>query len=125
MKIISFAWTTPALVARRKTVTRRHWKERFALGFKEGEEVWAYDKQARNHGHAVAVIRLTRAPYLELYNDMPDDDFEAEGFKFFEEHPEQLPPGAPWPEMNWNTFDGLRRSPAMVWVVRFELMHTI
>lgn len=27
---ISFAWTTPALLAGRKTVTRRHWDRRYA-----------------------------------------------------------------------------------------------
>jgi hypothetical protein len=32
MKIISFARTTEALKARRKTVTRREWKDSYAAG---------------------------------------------------------------------------------------------
>lgn len=125
MKIISFAWTTPALVAGRKTVTRRRWKERFALGFNAGDEVQAYDKLARNHGSRVAIIRLTKAPYLEPYSAMPDFDYEAEGFNYFEEHPGELPLDAPWPAMNWGIFESMRDPDDLdeVWVVRFELVH--
>lgn len=39
MKIISFAETTPALLADAKTVTRREWAEKHARSFKAGERV--------------------------------------------------------------------------------------
>ncbi|MBW2053822.1 MAG: ASCH domain-containing protein [Deltaproteobacteria bacterium] len=44
MKIVSFAWTTEALLAGRKTVTRRCWNERYAGRFKSGDLVQAYDR---------------------------------------------------------------------------------
>jgi len=44
MKIISFAWTTEASLAGRKTATRRCWSEGYARRFKSGDLVQAYDR---------------------------------------------------------------------------------
>jgi len=127
MKIISFAWTTPALLALRKTVTRRDWKEKYASGFHAGDEVQAWDKLPRNHGRPIATIELTAEPSLEPYAEMPDDDYEAEGFKFFEEHPEFLPADAPWSTMNRQVFDQSRRDARgrRLWVIRFRLVESL
>jgi hypothetical protein len=124
VKIISFAWTTPALVALEKTVTRRDWKDRFARQFKADELVAAYDKLARNHGRKVATIRLTCAPYEELVSTAPDSDYEAEGFGFFERHPEELPANAPWPTIDWGMWQDFRFGDLrkVMWVVRFEVV---
>ena len=124
MKIISFAWTTPALLAREKTVTRRAWKDRFARQFKAGDQVAAYDKLARNHGRKVATIELTCDPYQELVSDAPDSDYEAEGFGFFERHPEQLPANAPWPVVHRAMWQSFRFDDPgkLMWVVRFEVV---
>jgi len=95
MKIISFAWTTPALLADppRKTVTRRNWKPEYAKRCKKGDLVAAYDKVPFHGGKHVATIQLTQDVYPEWSFWMPDEDYEVEGFAFFEEHPELLPPG--------------------------------
>jgi len=127
MKLISFAWTTPALLAGRKTVTRRQWSTKYATRFKAGEQVKAYDKLPRNFGKPVAVIELLHAPYIELINCAPDGDYEAEGFKFFEEHPDLLPHNAPWQKMDFSVFNDWRYrhhmaggQPPCYWVVRFN-----
>ena len=82
MKIISFGWTWPALLAEpplRKTVTRRDWNVEYALRFK-GDLIQAFDKSPRFGGKKIATIRLIRSPYNEPIDLMPDSDYEAEGF---------------------------------------------
>jgi hypothetical protein len=39
MMTISFAWTTPALLAGHKTVTRRDWDAEYAIRFAAGQLV--------------------------------------------------------------------------------------
>ena len=90
-KIISFAYTTPALLANRKTCTRRYWSEPFARRFKQNEVVQGWDKLPRNHGKHVAWVRITVDPYFEPMGRMPDSDYVAEGYAFFQEFPELLP----------------------------------
>jgi len=82
--IISFAWTTAALLAGRKTCTRRDWDERY---FQQWVRAWredrhvhdAYDRSPRAGGHKVGEIRLTCEPYRERLADMPESDVLAEG----------------------------------------------
>ena len=50
VKIISFAWTTPALLAGRKTVTRRDWSDRYALLFHADDFVAGYNRSPRHGG---------------------------------------------------------------------------
>lgn len=89
-KIVSFAYTTPALLANRKTCTRRHWSNPYARRFRQNEVVQGWDKLPRNHGKQVAWVRITVEPYQERMGMMPDSDYEAEGFAFFAEYPELL-----------------------------------
>src|SRR3990170_1690123 len=84
MRIISFAWTRPALLAGRKTVTRREWDDSYASRFGEGELVAVYDRSPRYGGKQVATIQLTRVPYRESTRDAPDSDYEAEGFAYLD-----------------------------------------
>ncbi len=77
--IISFAWTTGAFLAGKKTVTRRFWKSEYAAKFHIGDIVDVYDKSPRNGGKKIGHIRLTRDPYKQKLRDMPDDHFEREG----------------------------------------------
>lgn len=79
MKIISFAHTTPALLAGHKTVTRRYWNPRHAASFTPGEIVQAWDKSPRFGGKKVAEIKLL-AVYPEHMIDAPDEDYAHEGF---------------------------------------------
>ena len=117
MKIISFAWTTPALLAGRKTVTRREWTHGYALRFGEGDLVQAWDRNPRHGGHQVATIRLTRDPYQEDTKRVPPEDYEAEGFAFLEgidAKIDGLTPRTLW--RAWFLY------PKTVWVVRFDLV---
>lgn len=117
MKIISFAWVTPALLAGRKTVTRREWKDRHALRFHKGDLVAAYDRQPRHGGHQVGVLRLTAEPVKESTKLAPSEDYEAEGFAYMEEHGLKVdgwPARAVW--RSWKLWPELR------WTIRFELV---
>ncbi|AXR64547.1 hypothetical protein [Leptospira mayottensis] len=90
MKIISFGYTAAPLLAGRKTITRREWKDEYALKFHPGEIVQAYDKQPRFGGKKIGEIRISwiikQSPLL-----MPDSDYEEEGFAWLDENPEFIP----------------------------------
>ena len=82
--IISFAWTTEALLAGRKTCTRRRWSEknfqRWVRAWRDGHHIHdAWDRLPRTGGRKVGQIRLTCEPYRERLGDMPDRDVAAEG----------------------------------------------
>ena len=117
MRIISFAWTTPALLAGRKTVTRREWDDSYASRFGEGEPVAVYDRSPRYGGKQVATIQLTRVPYRESTRDAPDSDYEAEGFAYLDSIGAKVDGLAPW--TLWQTW---KLEPRTLWVVRFKLL---
>ena len=122
MKIISFAETTPALLAGAKTVTRREWTEKHARSFKAGEEVQAWSKGPRVKGaKRVGTIRLTAAPYLEESVAAPIEDYDAEGFTYLAEHGMTLFGGSR-PQDVW---DSWMVSSRPLWVVRFELVEVL
>jgi len=118
--IISFGWTTDALLAGEKTVTRREWKHQHAARFKAGAVVDAWNTTPRNlrgEPRKVAEVRLTRTPYLESTLDMPEDDYAAEGFDYLDAN------GLLIAGMNarefWNRW---KLTPVTLWVVRFEVV---
>lgn len=118
---MSFAHTTPALLAGRKTVTRRDWSDRYGPMFNEGDELQAWDASPfTRKGHRVATIRLTAKPYKEDSRLVHDDDWEGEGFGYMEEHGLTLFGGMTPRQV----FEGWRSAPEGValWVVRFELV---
>lgn len=122
-KIISFAWTTPAFVARRKTVTRRDWRPEYAARWTAGDLFSAYDRQPRHGGEEIGVGRLIATPYLQHVRDMPESDYEAEGFDYLEEHPELMP--AKWKKESMSMRDRWmwwRASDERLWVVRFKVI---
>ena len=115
MRIISFAWTTPAVKAKIKTCTRRDWDDNYAKTFKAGQHLMGYDRTPRVGGKPFQEIVLTMAPYKEAYCQVPDSDWEAEGFAYLESIGATLhglPPHILW--AHWKIDD----SP--VWVVRFD-----
>ena len=135
MRIISYGYTWPALVARRKTVTRRN--PGMVQRFKAGETLQAWDKGPRVHGHKIGEVYVLDTPYPEAVADMPESDYEAEGFAFFAERPDLLPASAPrWlkeiaaagPANGLNVFrQHLKHQAAYdgaetMWVVRFKLL---
>ena len=66
MLIISFAWTTAALLATwpdgsdAKTCTRRNWNDGYAKLFKAGTYIQGWDRSPRYGGHKVAIIMVTQ-----------------------------------------------------------------
>ena len=118
MAVISFAWTTPALLAGHKTVTRRDWKESHARRFRAGDVLAAFNRQPRYGGRQVASIRLTQAPYLESTALAPEEDYEAEGLAWLAERGFTVDGQTPlylWAA--WKRF-----KPTDLWVVRFKLL---
>lgn len=119
MLIISFAWTTPALVAGFKTCTRRDWLQKFAERWHKGTMAQAYDKSPRFKGVRVGHIELVRDPYRERTCDIPDEDYEAEGFGYMERN--NILIRGKTPRQFW---DAWRDGPGELWVVRFRLVDT-
>jgi hypothetical protein len=113
---ISFAYTTPALVAGHKTVTRRHWDEAYAHRFKAGDDVVAYDRSPRQGGKPVARLRLTQDVRLEPDADAPDSDYDAEGFAFLYEAPGKFR------SFTREDFAAWREEGGSSHVVRFEVL---
>ena len=73
MKIISFAWTTDALLQGRKTVTRRNWKKQMVF---KNETVQAYNRQPRFGGKPVALIRIIDIRQEPLFYITDEDEIK-------------------------------------------------
>lgn len=87
MRSISMAYTTPAIVAKAKEVTRRTWKDSYAKSFEVGERLEATSRQYRFGGELVAIIEVTEKPFLEDISDWEgreDELYVKEGFAFLE-----------------------------------------
>jgi hypothetical protein len=116
--IISFSWTTPALLAGAKTCTRREWKADYARRFTVGRLVDAWDRSPRTgKGRKVATIRITREPYRESTYRLRGKDWDREGFTWLAAHGqlgmvEQV-------LSSWTLF------PREVYVVEFELVERV
>lgn len=126
--IISFGWTAAALLAGRKAVTRRDWTSYHASQFKAGMRVLAYDRRPEYGGKAIAVIELTQDPRREPDSMAPDSDYEAEGFAYYEEHPEELTPAARKQArvtITRKAFSDWRSQGGYSWVIRFRLVRII
>jgi len=85
-KIISVAWTTPAVRARVKTRTTRDWDDAYALTFHKGDLVQLWDKNPRSHGKLICMVRLSAEPVKQMVGFLPIGDWAAEGFSYLQEH---------------------------------------
>ena len=117
MRIISFAWTTPALLAWQKSCTRRDWNDLYAWRFHKDEMVQAYNRSPRFSGQLIALIRLTHRPYKEPYCQVPASDWEAEGFAYLESIGATV--NGMTPRQLWEIW---KQSPLEGWVIRFEII---
>jgi len=117
MKIISFAWTTAALLAGQKTCTRRKWDDGYASNFWERDYIQAYDRSPRYGGKRVAVIQLTCKPYKEALCHVPDSDWYTEGFEYLTNIGAKVNGIAP--QQLWEEW---KRTKAKIWVIRFEVI---
>lgn len=122
--IISFAWTTPALLAGAKTVTRRNWQPRYARGFTAGQLVDAYDRSPRIGGKKVATIRLTKTPYLQPTSLMTEDDFRREGIAWMVQNGiKPMMVAGVTPVHDWRMWwDQWKRADELVYVIEFEVV---
>lgn len=134
MRIISFSWTWPALVAERKTVTRRPWTPAYARSFHPGLHVAAWDYLPRTRrGEQIGIIEIESVSY-EADSETPDTDYAAEGFEYLYHLADQcLHQQAAWPndaffpgpatvlqDTDPVIFDGWRKAGGWSWVVRFR-----
>ena len=115
--IISYAWTTEALLAERKKVTRRDWSREYAARFHAGTVHDAYDRLPRVHGKKIGDVRIERVPYPERACDIPDEDYELEGFAYMEEKGILI---RGWTPREF--FTRLRFTRDVLFVVRFDLV---
>mgnify|MGYP001559832082 CR=1 FL=1 len=124
---LSFGWTVPALLAGRKTRTTRAWSAPYAMLFRVGETIDAWDRSPKYDGRRVARLRVTRDSYPQNTRHMPDDAYEREGFAFLDEQgwrplPMALAPGTA-PDRMWRAlFERWRASAKDQWVVEFVLI---
>lgn len=88
MRIVSFAWTTPPLLAGAKCCTRRDWAVRTREAIHAGDQCLAYDRNPRIGGIPVAVVEITESPYLQRMGKAPESDYAREGFAWLDAHPD-------------------------------------
>lgn len=119
MMIISFAWTTEPLLAGRKTRTRRDWALNHSKKFKVGDLVQAYDKLPIHGGRRVAIIKITGIKH-EHISEMPDEDYEKEGFAYMEEQGLTI-----WGKKIREAFEEWRKDDDYYWVIDFELVEKV
>jgi hypothetical protein len=120
--MISFGWTTEALLLGEKDTTRRDWHMNHLAHFHAGDLVDAWNSLPRNvvkNPHKVATIRLTAEPYLESTLLAPPEDYRREGFACLQElgiRVDGLMPDVLWAD--WHN----PRLARDLYVVRFEVV---
>jgi hypothetical protein len=105
-----------------KNVTRRNWKDGYAVGFRRGERLTALDKDRRYGGKPVAIIELTAAPKYESTARLTPADWMGEGFAYLEDNYPDASIGGRKPVDVWNDW---LTNPVDVWVVRFRLIEIL
>lgn len=120
MNWISFAWTTPALLAGRKTRTRRDWSNSHVLKFHAGNLVAAYDKSPRIRGRKVAIIRLTFDPFQTNTAHLNDKDWELEGFAYLSAIDAKV--NGMTPSTFWLAWKAAKLN---LWTIDFELVRRL
>jgi len=123
--IISFAWTTPALVLAQKDTTRRDWKPRTIAAARKvmtaGElvEAWSISPMYAGAGGAkVADIRITEIIEDEDSSTMSDDEWEREGFHVLEALGAKIDGSSPLDVFRFWRLENVQPQT----VVRFELI---
>ncbi len=118
---ISFGYTWPAAVAGRKTKTRRYWKASHAKKFRAGMEIVGIDRDRRAGGQPILRLSLTIDPYLQPISEMPDSDYEAEGFAYLNENKHLIPMSMPY-NVSRAGFEEWRRNGSTPYVVEFKIL---
>lgn len=122
--IISFAHTTPALLAGAKTLTRRTWTAGHAARFRAGMLVDAWDQVPRVRGaRKVGVIRITRDPWIQNSRYLSEEDYIREGFAWLDAHRHDSSWLTDLAGISWRqSFETWRALAEDYWVIEFELV---
>jgi hypothetical protein len=134
--IISFAWTSRAVLARfpdgrpAKTKTRRDWNIDYAAQFPANSIHKAYDKNPRVHGRHIADVRILKDPYQQRTGFMTEHDYEDEGLLWMEENGVMVPARNEnrhkYPEQSPREFfEDWRSRNQLLYVVEFEVIDFI
>ena len=115
--IISYSWTTPAVIVGEKEVTRREWDPHYAARFRDGMHCQAYDKSPRVHGKPFGIVELLGMPYVEVSSNDPQEDWRREGFEYLTRIGAKVHGSSPL--MVWESW---RLFPQPFYVVRFRLV---
>jgi len=114
MKIMSFVMTVEALLQGKKRASRRFWSDKTAAQFKKGDLVQAFNKNPRNGGECIAIIRLTKNPFRQHLDEITEKDFHAEGGLLH------------WSSINDFIFALKKMNKGFVpFVIEFELVHVL
>lgn len=113
--IISFAWTTDAFLAGRKTRTRREWFDDYAKRFHVGDIVQAWDHVPRVRGAKRIGFLKILAMKKENISMMLDEDYEKEGFAYAEEHGQKI-----FGMEAKSSFENWQIQHRIYWVIDFE-----
>lgn len=116
--IISFAWTTTALLFGRKTRTRREWDDDYAARFRLGDTHDAYDRSPRIGGHKIGEVMISGRPFKQNTSEMVEQDFEWEGLGWM--HEQGLLIRGIEPMAFFNQWKAQGRT---LWVIDFQLVH--
>ena len=120
MMHISFGWTSPAVKARSKTRTRRNWKDSHAKKFRPGGLFKMYDRDPRYKGVCFGIGRIVSL-HKEPIANMPDSDYEAEGFAYLHANPHLVPKSMPI-DVSPEGFNAWRDSGEIYYTVEFDII---
>jgi len=119
--IVSFAWTSAALLSGHKSCTRREWDPVHAEHYRAGMVVDAWDRLPRVKGaKRIGTIRVSRPPYRQMSHLTLPEDFHREGFAWLQRYgttDDVVRVSEIWA--------GWRTHPVDLWVLEFELVSTI
>ncbi len=122
--IVSFAWTTDALLAGQKKRTRRSWNDDYAMKFRVAGRADAYNQLPRVGGHKVGDLN-NLSLFKQRTSLMTEEDYELEGLKYMEANglfiPVRTAEGKRVPAMHPRRFfEEWRLVNELVWVLDFE-----
>ena len=127
-----------ALLAGRKSVTRRTWTlstaQSMTRQYEQGHAITAYRGNPRNGGEPIARLALTQRPVLRDVATMPQRDYEREGLAYIDEDELRqrlyLPAicrllDMPITDSARQAFNAWRERGGNVWVIRFQVLEAL
>ena len=69
-------------------------------------------------GSPIGIFELTCDPVKESTREMPDEDYEKEGFLYLHQHSKLIPTSSPF-SFSMTDFNDWRKDDETLWVIRF------